>query len=92
MVNLAKVLKKKRDAEARLVQSSPLPVLVSSGGPVAGGDINQTIQNFITWNIVQEQLTTVMGNMRHFEALTDGDLDDPQFIFAGGDVLYGEVF
>lgn len=45
-MNLAKTLKKKRDAEERLRKRSPSPTFVSGGGP-SGGDIFVTEQTIV---------------------------------------------
>lgn len=63
-MNLSKILKQKRDAEARLSKASPTPVYVGSGGtPSSGGGTvegdeyitNQTIIQKIT-QVIQTQL------------------------------------
>lgn len=45
-MNLAKTLKKKRDAEERLRKRSPSPTFLSGGGP-SGGDIFVTEQTIV---------------------------------------------
>ncbi len=63
-MNISKILKQKRDAEARLQKASPTPVYVGSGGtPSTGGGTvegdtyvtNETIINEIT-NVISNQL------------------------------------
>lgn len=90
-MNLAKELKKKRDAEKRLDKSSPTPSFISGAN---GGSFNseQQIINNITniYNEIQEIINNgVSGG--YYEPLTTGDIDNPELFFINGDILMVEV-
>jgi len=78
MPNISKALKKKRDAEERLRRTSPQAVFSESGGS----------QTYIT---IQEITEAVEQSKTTWELLTNGDSDNPELLFADGDVLYVEV-
>lgn len=97
-MNLAKELKKKRDAEKRLEQNSPMPIFI--GGNSGGNDAyisNKNIINNFT-NIKNEIITIneiINGGSiisgKALEPLTTGDIENPELLFINGDILMVEV-
>lgn len=100
-MNLAKELKKKRDAEKRLEQNSPMPIFI--GGSIGGNIENNTYisnENIVNnFNNINNEIITINeiingGGIiqgKAFEPLTTGDIENPELLFVNGDILSVEV-
>lgn len=96
-MNLAKILKQRRDAERRLELTSPKPVFnggapdsVEGGGNESLASLNDyaklghTHSEYYTKSEVDERAA-------YWEPLTNGDATTPELLFYDGDVVMGRI-
>lgn len=90
-MNLSKELKKKRDAEDRLRNRSPVTVFSET---TTGEQSFKGTDDFALKNHNHDDLYVKKGEVmqvKYYEPITNGNIEMPELLFYEGDLIIGEV-
>lgn len=101
-MNLAKILKQRRDAERRLEQTSPVPVFNGGAADSVEGGGDESIASLEDYSKIghthddryyteTEVDALFAASSGYWEPLTNGDSTTPELLFYNGDVVMGRI-